>query len=141
MPRHLENTILPPQTLSSEGVIDFEIPLRAQASKPIVVMVPEEKVTKGGIELPDTVASKYQPDYAVVFDPGGCPDSKMGRVRGCTCPVCRNGLKKGDLVAIKPYTGAWYTHSDFVWIPNGRMIKILGSVDDWNDNILAKVDL
>lgn len=108
--------------------------MRAQVGKPIVVMVPEEKVRESGIEIPDTVAAKYQPDYGVVFDPGACPE----RTKHCTCPGC-SGLKKGDLVAVKPYTGAWFKHSDFNWIPEGRMVKILGSVSDWSDNILCVI--
>lgn len=140
MPRHLENQILAPETLSSEGVLSFEIPLRAQIGKPIVVMVPEEKERASGLVIPDKVASKYQPDYAVVYDPGGCPDSRFGgRVRKCPCPSCSAGLKKGDLVAVKPYTGVWYTSKDFDWIPQGRIVKILGTVDDWSNNLLAEV--
>lgn len=120
--RHLENVIIQPQTFTTEGVL-FDIPMRARPGKPIVCMVPAE-TEKNGILLPEVVQAKYQPDYAVVYDPAGC-----------------DGLNRGDLVAVKPYTGAWYTDKDFDFVPKGRMFKILGNVDDWDDNVLYKVDL
>lgn len=121
--------------------MNFRIPLRAQLGKPIVVMVPEERVRASGIEIPDEVASKYQPDYGVVYDPGACEIHNIagGRVKGCTCPGCC-GLKAGQLVAIKPYTGVWYKHSDFDWIPEGRIVKILGNVDEWHQNVLCVIE-
>jgi hypothetical protein len=105
-------------------------------------MVEAEKVRESGLYIPDEIASKYQPDYGVVYDPGSCLINKElgGRVKKCRCPGCQ-GLKAGMLVGVKPYTGNWYTHKDFDWIPEGRIVKILGTVDDWTDNIPFYLEL
>jgi hypothetical protein len=116
--RHLETTILPPQKFDSEGVCNFEIPLRAVSGKPIVVMVPAETERESGLLLTKEVAAKYQPDYGVVAKCVGC-----------------EGLYPGMLVAITPYSGAWYTSKEFDWIPEGRMVKILGTAKDWQEDI------
>jgi hypothetical protein len=47
-------------------------------------------------------------------------------------------LRRGMLVAVKPYTGNWYTHADLPWIPEGRVLKILGTVEDWSENGIAE---
>lgn len=140
MGRHLENVVLAPSKFTSEGVLSFPIPWKPVKNKPIVVMVPSERVRESGLEIPKEVAEKYQPDYGVVYATGGCMESDFGmRVKGCDCPGCC-GLKYGDLVAVKPYTGAWFTHKDEPWIPEGRIVKILGSATPWYENILCVVE-
>jgi len=73
--------------------------------------------------LTKEVADKYQPDYAVVY----------------SCKDC-DGLYPGMLVAVKPYSGAWFTHKEEEWIPEGRMVKILGTAKDWTEDIVCIVE-
>lgn len=105
-----------------------------------------------------TTASRYQPDWGILvgFEPQrlackwcdghewGC-DQCAGTGRGPILyqseQVIHDLLKKGPMiVAVKPYTGNWYTYQDFDWIPQGRIVKILGTIDSWDANMLAYVD-
>jgi len=117
---------LPPSDFNAEGVL-FDVPLKAQFGKPIVVMYPEDEA-KGGILLPETVRSKYQPDWAVVAKVH--PDDTY-----------LWGLEVGHIVPVKPYTGAWFGPEEFDWIPKGRLIKILGTAEHWMENILCVLDV
>jgi len=120
----------------------FDVPLRAYPGKPIVCVVPRELernvlVAQHAVPLhiPAEVADKYQPDFGVVakFAPRLDENRDVLFRRDLE-------LKPGMLVAIKPYTGAWYTHADFHWIPEGRILKILGTVEDWSENVLARIE-
>ena len=133
---HLDHKILTPTRLSKDGVL-FDVPLRPYPGKPIVCMVPRELLagTELNIHLPPEVADKYQPDFGVVakFAP------RLDQHGRCLFAWDRE-LRPGMLVAVKPYTGSWYTRADFPWIPEGRMLKILGTVEDWSENVLAAVE-
>ena len=136
---HLANKILAPSSFSAEGAL-FDVPLRPYPGKPIVCMVPRECEIKFAgqalpLLIPPEVADKYQPDFGVVakFSPRIDAYGDVLYSRDLE-------LRPGMLVAIKPYTGNWYTHADFAWIPEGRILKILGTVEDWSDNVLAAVD-
>ena len=131
---HLADRILTPGRFAAEGIL-FDVPIRAYPGKPIVCMAPREEVIRS-IHIPKEVADKYQPDFGIVaaFRPR---TDCHGRVM---YPHDLE-LRAGMLVAIKPYTGNWYTHRDFDWIPEGRILKILGTVEDWSENILAAVEL
>jgi hypothetical protein len=114
----------------------FDVPLQPYPGKPIVVMLPVETEREGIIKyIPKEVAEKYAPDFGVVaafkpsLDSEGDPTNRHDE-----------HLKVGMLVAVKPYTGNWYTHSDFDWIPEGRTVKILGTVEPWWENIIAAVE-
>jgi len=86
-------------------------------------MYPEVQ-RRGEILLPEEVSSKYQPDWGVV-----------ARVHPHDT---RNwGLEPGHIVAVEPYKGVWYSHLDFAWIPKDRLVKILGTVDHWMQNIVV----
>ncbi len=131
---HLESRILVPSAFDAEGVL-FDIPLHAYPGKPIVCMVPREEVVRA-IHIPKEVADKYQPDFGVVakFRPRTDKDHRVLHPQDLE-------LRPGMLVAIKPYTGNWYTSRDFPWIPEGRVMKILGTVEDWSKNVLAAVEV
>jgi len=159
---HLEDKILSPSRLSAEGVL-FDVPLRAYPGKPIVCMFPREVSRQVEwarhalpLQIPPEVADKYQPDFGVVAKfaprravqppsaeplPGGLDrrPSRSGRDEVYPFPWDLE-LKSGMLVAVKPYTGVWFTHADFSWIPEGRVLKILGTVEDWSENVLARVE-
>lgn len=159
---HLSDRILTPARLTAEGVL-FDVPLRPYPGKPIVCMVPRE-TSAGSLHLPIEVADKYQPDFGVVAKfvprvvasqfgaallaesgptlPGGLDrrPSRSGRVDKLLSHPWDDQLRPGMLVAIKPYTGAWFTHADFPWIPEGRVLKILGAVEDWSENILGRIE-
>lgn len=131
---HLDNVILPASTLDPAGVL-FPIPYRATRGKPIVCMYPEVKQrridgTDIVIEIPEEVASKYQPDWGVVASVH--PDDTW-----------EFGLEVGHIVAVKPYTGAEFAHGDQDWpgIPKDRLVRVLGTVDHWMSNILTTVEL
>ncbi|HVT12824.1 MAG TPA: hypothetical protein VHE55_11200 [Fimbriimonadaceae bacterium] len=132
---HLAEKILTPTRFSAEGVL-FDVPLRAYPGKPIVCMVPRETERESGLMIPPEVADRYQPDFAMVakFAP------RLDRFGGILYPWDLE-LRPGMLVAVKPYTGNWYTHADFQWIPEGRILKILGTVEDWSENVLAAIEL
>ena len=138
---HLETRILTPSRFTAEGVL-FDVPLRAYPGKPIVCIVPRElehRIEFAGqalpLHIPREVADKYQPDFGVVakFAPRLDENGDVLFRRDLE-------LRPGMLVAIKPYTGAWYTHADFHWIPEGQILKILGTVEDWSENVLARIE-
>jgi hypothetical protein len=102
-------------------------------------MVPREEVRDLGfmkLLIPKEVADKYQPDFGVIAAFAPRLDSD-----GDVLYRWDLELKPGMLVAIKPYTGNWYTHADFPWIPAGRLLKILGTVEDWKENVLAAIEI
>lgn len=134
---HLASTVLAPQKF--ENVPLFDVYLRRVPGKPIVIMVPEDQKW-GAIELPDEVKSKYQPDFGVLigFAPRVGYDHDLALHRDFQ-QAQREGRQM--IVAVKPYTGVWYNHMDFDWIPQGRIVKILGTVEDWNQNLLAEVQV
>ncbi len=131
---HLQDRILTPQSFSAENVL-FPIYIKPYPGKPVVVMVEREEIN-GSILIPKEVADKYQPDFGVVaaFEPRRDSDGDIIYERD-------HHLKVGMLVAVKPYTGNWYTHRDFDWIPEGRILKILGTVEDWSENVLAAIEM
>lgn len=141
---HLATQLLTPQQFNAEGIL-FPVPLASYPGKPIVIMLPiEERVGELDILIPKEVAEKYAPDFGVVvhFQPRKDSDGRVIFSRDLE-------LKPGMLVAVKPYSGCWYNHKDFPWIPEGRMVKILGSavdgggrlVGDWSDDVLAAVEM
>lgn len=125
-----------PSALDAEGVL-FDVPLKPYPGKPIVCMLPVEEVHRIErslleLHIPREVAEKYAPDFGVVakFQPRLDSDGRF-------LFSWDRELHPGMLVAVKPYTGNWYTHADFPWIPEGRTMKILGTVEDWSENVLA----
>lgn len=115
----------------------FDVPLRPYPGKPIVCMVPREEAREFEeltIHIPKEVAEKYQPDFGVVAAFVPRRDAEGNIIYACDLE-----LGPGMLVAIKPYTGNWYSHADFPWIPDGRILKILGTVEDWTENVLAAI--
>lgn len=134
---HLDHKLLTPTKFNAADVL-FPVPLRPYPGKPIVCMVPveQERVSEElTLLIPKEVAEKYSPDFGVVvgFEP-------RRDIDGDICYRWDEELKVGMLVAIKPYTGNWYTSREFDWIPEGRMLKILGTVEPWTENILAAVE-
>src|SRR4051794_19659555 len=128
---HLAQQLLTPASLTADGVL-FDVPLRPYPGKPIVCMVPREEERRFEnltLHIPAEVADKYQPDFGVVAEFAPRYDD-----RGSLIYPWDRELRRGMLVAVKPYTGSWYTHADFAWIPEGRVMKILGSVEDWSEN-------
>lgn len=137
---HLDNRILAPQVFEAEGV-KFPVYIRPMAGKPIVCMVPREE-TMGNemkFDLPKEVSEKYQPDFGVVAAFRPRQDSEGNIIYAHDRELVERMKKGAVLVAVKPYTGNWYTSKDFDWIPEGRIMKILGTVEDWNENILTEV--
>src|SRR4051794_34276834 len=114
---HLDSVVLLPHASPVASDVQFPVALRAVLGKPIVCMVPSD-ASWGSLELPEIVRGRYQPDVGVVADPAGC-----------------DGLSVGRFVALKPYTGAWFTSRDFAWIPEGRELRILGTADPWDENV------
>ncbi len=117
---HLDSVVLMPHSSPSEVL--FPVRLRAVAGKPLVCMVPPDSRWES-LVLPDVVRGRYQPDVGVVADAAGC-----------------DGLSVGQFVALKPYTGAWFTCRDLNWIPEGRELRILGTADPWDENVLAVLE-
>lgn len=128
---HLESTILTPSKFKPEDAY-FPCPanIRPGEGKAFVAMFPEE--TEVGdtfefqgrtvrLERPKEVADKYRPDVGVVIHPGDSPY-----------------LYVGQIVGVKPYTGVWMTNRDLPFIPEGREMRILGTVDDVLDNIVVE---
>lgn len=120
---HLANTILVPRELPSPEAVLFDTSgYRPSRGRPLVCMAPREEQV-GGLYMPEVVQARYQSDVGVVADPADTPD-----------------LERGMVVLIKPYTGKWMTSVDFDWIPEGRELRQLGTVDDALDNVLAVLE-
>jgi hypothetical protein len=158
---HLANTVLTPQRFGH--VPTFPIYMRAVPGKPIVIMCPPDAkfspvlvgepqttASAGELALAESLATelaeKFQPDFGVVaaFEPRRDTKGKILYRDDETLHLALEEAKAQGrqlLVAVTPYTGVWLYHSDEAWIPEGRIVKILGSAEDWSRNLLAIVDL
>jgi hypothetical protein len=150
--RHKEDEIFTPTNWECEM---FPVPLRPYRGRAIVIMFPVERTRK--VTFGDQEIDFLLPERVHVDDEFGARDVDMGAKYGSPDfgVVARfsprldsegnylyevdKHIREGMVVAVKPFTGAWFTHREFDWIPEGRMIKILGTVDDIADNIIAEM--
>jgi hypothetical protein len=75
------------------------------------------------LERTKEVAEKFRPDVAVVIHAGDAEDLYVGQV-----------------VGVRPWTGAWLHTKDLPWIPEGREMRVLGTVDTVMDNVLVEFE-
>jgi len=152
--RHWEDRLIVPESFDCEP---FPVPLKPGPGKAWVAMckTPDE-VGEGfnwqgkdmklilpsgawsddeyGVRQGDITAKYYMPDFGrlVRFEP---KLNSKGEV-----PAFYRSLRAGMIVAVKPFTGMWLTNADFPWIPQGRILKLVGTVNDLSDDILAYVE-
>lgn len=110
----------------------FPVPMIPLPGRVLVIMAPPRTQSDGGILLEGqecAIGSKHQPDFGIVagltYGKGLSPEQ----------------LKPGDKVFVKPLDGAWLTHRECDWIPDGRQLRIYPTPgDSWADGIECKVE-
>ena len=107
----------------------FPVPMIPLPGRVFVIMAPPRLKSDGGIYLEGqdcAIGSKHQPDYGVVVDLMYSPNHGLTPDR----------LKVDDKVFVKPFDGAWLTHRECDWIPEGRQLRIYPTPGDtWRDGI------
>lgn len=155
--RHWENKLIAPGTWDCPL---FDIPIEPYTGRAFVIMCPIPEETGEGFEWhgekmklllprgvyePDKhdsqgdIAAKYHaPDFGRMVKFKARRDSDGRYLKPIDRELDRI-VEFFPLVAVKPYKGTWLNSRDFDWIPEGRMVKILGSPDDIGQDIVAVV--
>ena len=124
---HLTATRITPPSWDTEGV-GFDVPIKCLPGEVMVCMYPAREASDGGILLEGqhgAHGSKWQPDFGIV------------------AKSSVQDVKPGDIVMVKPYDGLQFTHRDYDWIPEGRILGLYGRVagDHWTDSVEAVIEL
>ena len=124
---HLTAKRITPESWDTEGVL-FSVPMTPLRGSVIVCMFLPRTQSDGGILLEGqdgAHGSKYQPDYGVVARSGV------------------DELPEGSIVQLRPYDGLQFTHRDYDWIPEGRILGLYGRVagDHWTDSVEAVIEI
>lgn len=92
--------------------IPVRLPIKAVRGKPIFIM------------------EEAKPQLIQTLNP---TDSNIGYV---TDPAGTE-LEIGQRCLLQENAGAWFDSRDFDWIPEGKQIRIIGTVDPWIENVVV----
>ncbi len=160
--RDREFQVLLPRHIPPIETLWFDVPLRPAPGNAVLIMLPHETMNpqteiefqgrKIKLAIPDSYfdtemgrprSSKEQPDVGIVAR--FTPETRW--VRGADGEFVDTGIprtatqqqiKIGMVVGVRPFSGAWFTHKEFAWIPPGR--KIVITKYGVEDDLLFEVD-
>lgn len=100
-------------------------PVTPLGDRVLVVVIPKERVSAGGVVLPDNVREESDRGVVIALGPGAA-DPVVGGVRPIGDP---NPVEVGDVVVFSPYAGSKISvaQDDFLLL---REHDLLGVMDD-----------